>query len=186
MVAFEPHVESPVGRVTVEDVLQDARRVGECLTLKLFLQQYTLALRHLIFDLTDRARECRHETHPSPEAAHRFCRVFDEAIRHFLRATSHPRTSSAKSLRAEIFDRIDQFVDSLGDDLPRRAPPLSAGAGSNAVYNWKMRLNSAARKANKLARDLQKQLDRLEQKQVEKATLYKSMDAAVQTLVKVF
>jgi len=99
--------------------MQDARNVGECVNLKVFLQIHERAMEYLIGDLEKRASECKLEKDFSFPKARRLRQAIDEAIQRYHRMTAPiPSIIAPNSARRKTREFIKEFVSALQQFLP--------------------------------------------------------------------
>lgn len=186
MIDFNPS-QHDFGSNVVQDTLQDVRQLGECLSLRLMLSQYTGALHRLIDDLEDRAFEARNETHPDSLAAQNFRNLFSDAIRRFWSVVSPPAQNDDASLRRAAYDSSDRFLEALFELLPSIGRSMIAAASTPPTnYNWADRLTQSADAADQMARELREQLGELSSELDSKHQLLEQVNDALSRLSRIF
>ena len=152
----------------MHDVLKNARDIGECVTLKIFLRIEHVALKYLLADLEERSHECAQESEPSAKTARRHRLAIDEAYRRFDRIASLlPVQNNDESIRMQINHQMVDFLRQLLPLLPTvDTTPLSLP--SHQVPSWNDRHRRAAKEIAALKHRLQGFCSQLENEIEEK------------------
>lgn len=167
--------------------LEDAVRLGKCLTLRIHLSQFTTALQRLIDLLDDRADEATNEDLPSAAAGHRFRQRFEDCMGQFWCTVGFP-SANERGIRATVYGLTIPFASELVDFLPSggrciidslRGSPLSA-------VDWDTRLKSVASRAESLARRLRQELAVAQQALSNKLTVGQQMDESIREITDLF